>query len=70
MTDCIYYQECNGAGFCAKGLPNTPCEIKGCVAYYPKGEALFCENKMCPRKGICDKVNCTDRIPKPLKDKI
>lgn len=33
MKDCIYYRECNGAGFCAKGLPNTPCDIKGCVAY-------------------------------------
>lgn len=29
--DCYYY----GGGYCDKGLPFTPCEIEGCVAYTP-----------------------------------
>lgn len=33
--DCAYYD----GGFCSKGLPGTLCEIKGCVAFYPKGKA-------------------------------
>lgn len=67
MTDCIYYND----GKCAKGLPNTPCEIKGCVAYMKKSEAYACIRVDCWHNkfgAMCDKVNCADRIP-PLKDK-
>lgn len=34
MTDCIYFND----GKCAKVLPNTPCERKGCVAYLKKSK--------------------------------
>lgn len=30
--DCRYFSD----GNCTKGLPGTPCERKGCMAYYPK----------------------------------
>ena len=35
-VDCIY----NDGYFCNKGLPGTPCDLCGCAAFYPKGEAM------------------------------
>ncbi len=32
--DCRYFRD----GNCSKGLPGTPCERKGCMAYYPKDD--------------------------------
>ena len=65
MKDCIFYFK----GTCAKGLPNTPCDINGCVAYLPR-------NKMKKRKdckyyvsGKCDLMYRIHGYGKPFNSR-